>query len=341
MDTENEVIENEVIDNETTEEEQSLGEELREAIEAVEEPTEEPTEAPVEQVSAPEEGVVEATGVEAPEHWPTEEREAFDALPDEAKTFALAQGERLYSHHQKRVEELSGEREIMDRLKPLDQELAPYREQLRLQGAGEADVVRQLMAVRQSLQTAPLETIRWLAQQTGVNLDQITENETFADPTEQRLNQVEQQLHQSNQANAQAIDQQRFEAARQSAQSQIDTFATATNEDGTLQHPHFQQVQNTMTELANADRAAGKTIDLNEVYQRAIWVHADTRDALLKERDSKNTADAVAQEKQNMRQRTSRAKRADTTIRSTADTPATPELSLRQELAEAFKSASN
>lgn len=86
MDTENEVI-----DNETTEEEQSLGEELREAIEAVDEPTEEPTEAPVEQVSAPE-GVVEATGVEAPEHWPTEEREAFDALPDEAKTFALAQG---------------------------------------------------------------------------------------------------------------------------------------------------------------------------------------------------------------------------------------------------------
>ena len=84
-----------------------------------------------------------------------------------------------------------------------------------------------------------------------------------------------------------------------------------------------------------------ETIDLDDVYQRAIWVHADTRDALLKERDSKNTADAVAQEKQNMRQRTSRAKRADTTIRSTADTPAPPELTLRQELAEAFKSASN
>ena len=336
-DNENEVVENEITENETTEEEQSLGEELREAIEAVDEPTEEPTEAPVEQVSAPvETGVAEeATGVIAPEHWPTEEREAFDALPDEAKTFALTQGERLYSHHQKRVEELASEREVLDRLKPLEQEIAPYREQLRLQGVAEQDVVRQLMAVRHSLQTAPADTIRWLAQQTGVDLNQI-ETETLVDPTEQRLAQVEQQVQQSNQANAQAIQQQQHNVAYQQAENALGQFMSAKDENGNLLHPHVENVQVTMTELANADIAANKLIDLEDLYQRAIWQNAETRDAMLKERDG----NILAEQKQNQKQRVSRAKRANTTIRSTADSPATPKVTLRQELSNLLDTAS-
>jgi hypothetical protein len=336
-DTENEVIENEVIDNETTGEEQSLGDELREAFEAEDVPAEEPTEAPVEQVSAPEEGAVEeATGAVAPEHWPTEEREAFDALPDEAKTFALSQGERLYSHHQKRVEELASEREALERLKPLEQEIAPYREQLRLQGVAEQDVVRQLMAVRHSLQTAPADTIRWLAQQTGVDLNQITENETFVDPTEQRLAQVEQQLQQSNQANAQAIQQQQHNVAYQQAENALGQFMSAKDENGNLLHPHVENVQVTMTELANADIAANKLIDLEDLYQRAIWQNAETRNAMLKERDG----NILAEQKHNQKQRVSRAKRANTTIRSTADSPASPKVTLRQELSNLLESAS-
>tara|TARA_R110002012_G_scaffold8102_1_gene37537 strand:- start:4686 stop:5702 length:1017 start_codon:yes stop_codon:yes gene_type:complete len=336
-DNENEVVENEITENETTEEEQSLGEELREAIEAVDEPTEEPTEAPVEQVSAPvETGVAEeATGVVAPEHWPTEEREAFDALPDEAKTFALTQGERLYSHHQKRVEELASEREVLDRLKPLEQEIAPYREQLRLQGVAEQDVVRQLMAVRHSLQTAPADTIRWLAQQTGVDLNQI-ETETLVDPTEQRLAQVEQQVQQSNQANAQAIQQQQHNVAYQQAENALGQFMSAKDENGNLLHPHVENVQVTMTELANADISANKLIDLEDLYQRAIWQNAETRDAMLKERDG----NILAEQKQNQKQRVSRAKRANTTIRSTADSPATPKVTLRQELSNLLDTAS-
>lgn len=336
-DNENEVVENEITENETTEEEQSLGDELREAIEAVDEPTEEPTEAPVEQVSAPvETGVAEeATGVIAPEHWPTEEREAFDALPDEAKTFALTQGERLYSHHQKRVEELASEREVLDRLKPLEQEIAPYREQLRLQGVAEQDVVRQLMAVRHSLQTAPADTIRWLAQQTGVDLNQI-ETETLVDPTEQRLAQVEQQVQQSNQAHAQAIQQQQHNVAYQQAENALGQFMSAKDENGNLLHPHVENVQVTMTELANADIAANKLIDLEDLYQRAIWQNAETRNAMLKERDG----NILAEQKHNQKQRVSRAKRANTTIRSTADSPASPKVTLRQELSNLLESAS-
>ena len=329
--TENEAV---VEETEITEEEQesSIGDDLRQAMEQEEPPTEE---EPVQQVSTPEEGVVEeATGAVAPEHWPAEEREVFDALPEEAKTFALSQGERLYSHHQKRMEELSSERESLERLKPLEQEIAPYREQLRLQGVAEQDVVRQLMAVRHSLQTAPADTIRWLAQQTGVDLNQI-ETETLVDPQEQRLAQVEQQVQQSNQANAQAIQQQQHNAAYQQAESALGQFMSAKDENGNLLHPHVENVQVTMTELANADIASQKQIDLEDLYQRAIWQNAETRDVMLKERDGT----VLAKQKQNQKQRVSRAKRADTTIRSTADSPASPQVSLRQELSDLLGSA--
>tara|TARA_R100000963_G_C4640827_1_gene104472 strand:- start:317 stop:1315 length:999 start_codon:yes stop_codon:yes gene_type:complete len=329
--TENEVV---VEEEEITEEaqESSIGDDLRQAMEQEEPPTEE---EPVQQVSTPEEGVVEeATGAVAPEHWPAEEREVFDALPEEAKTFALSQGERLYSHHQKRMEELSSERESLERLKPLEQEMAPYREQLRLQGVAEQDVVRQLMAVRHSLQTAPADTIRWLAQQTGVDLNQI-ETETLVDPQEQRLAQVEQQVQQSNQANAQAIQQQQHNVAYQQAESALGQFMSAKDENGNLLHPHVENVQVTMTELANADIASQKQIDLEDLYQRAIWQNAETRDVMLKERDGT----VLAKQKQNQKQRVSRAKRADTTIRSTADSPASPQVSLRQELSDLLGSA--
>ena len=337
-------------EEEVIEEVSTIGDDLRDALAAAEESQEEVKEKPVvetteekeipEKDAAPEEGAEEATGVVAPEHWPTEERETFDALPEEAKPFVLTQGERLHAHHQKRVEELSSEREALNRLTPLDQELAPYREQLKLQGVNEADVVKQLMAVRTSLQTAPVETIKWLAQSYGVNLDNLND-ETLVDPTETRLNAVEQQVQNVQQTNTQAIQKQSYDIARQSAQTQIDTFAEAKNEDGTLKHPHYEDVLETMTTITRADHAEGKAVELDDVYQRACWMHESTRGKLLSERDTSREADVLAKEKKNQRQRTSRARRADTTIRSSADTPAQSKLSIRDELSQNWDSAAN
>jgi hypothetical protein len=62
---------------------------------------------------------------------------------------------------------------------------------------------------------------------------------------------------------------------------------------------------------------------------------------LLTDRDTSREADVLAKEKKNQRQRTSRAKRADTTIRSSADTPAKPKLSIRDELSQNWDSAAS
>ena len=339
---------------ETVEEEESapsIGDELRDAIAASDEATEEETEEVKvepetsekipEKEATPEEGVEEATGAVAPEHWPTEERASFDALPEEAKPFAITQGERLYAHHQKRVEDLSSDREVVDRLKQLDQAITPYRDSLKIQGENEVDAVSQLLAIRQSLQTRPLETIKWLASRTGVNLDNLTQDETFADPTESRLNAVEAQVQTVQKSSQQAIQQQQQDIARQNAQSQIDTFAKATSEDGNLKHPHFEAVTETMTAISQGDRAQNKTIDLEDVYQRACWMHGDTREKMLSDRDSKQEATVIAKEKKQRKAHTSRAKRADTTIRSTADAPGKSQLTIREELSQQWDSAAS
>jgi hypothetical protein len=136
---------NEVVEEVVEEEAPSIGDELRDAIAAAEEPsedtvdepdgakTETPQEIP-EKEAAPDEGVAEATGVVAPEHWPTEERAKFDALPEEARPLIVEVADRLHAHHQKRVEEHRGDLDTLNRLRPLEQEIAPYREQLKLQG---------------------------------------------------------------------------------------------------------------------------------------------------------------------------------------------------------------
>ena len=343
-----EVTEEEITE---TEESPSLGDELRDAIAAAEEPVEVPaddaedepdgakvvTETPEEipeKEAAPDEGVAEATGVEAPEHWPTSEREKFDALDDKSKQLYVEAADRLHAHHQKRVEEHRGDLDMLDRLKPLEQEFAPFREQFKLQGVNEAEVARQLLAVRTSLQTNPQETIQWLAQSFGVDLDNIN-RVIEADPTESRLNAIEQQVQQSSQANAQALQQQQAQAARQTVQTQIDTFSQAKDDAGNLLHPHFDEVTETMTGLSHAARAQNKTIDLEAIYQEACWLHGPTREKILAARD--NTQEANV--KKNLRQRTSRAKRADTTIRSSADTPAKSKLSIRDELSQQWEQA--
>jgi hypothetical protein len=330
---------NEVVEEVVEEESPSIGDELRDAIAAAEEPsedtvdepdgakTETPQEIP-EKEAAPDEGVAEATGVVAPEHWPTEERAKFDALPEEARPLIVEVADRLHAHHQKRVEEHRGDLDTLNRLRPLEQEIAPYREQLKLQGLNEAEVVRQLLAVRTSLQTNPQETIKWLSQSFGVDTGKLAEDETFADPTENRLNAVEAQVQNVNQQNQQAIQQQQIAMARQNVQAQIDTFANAKNEDGSLKHPHLDDVMPTMTQLTHGYRAQNQAIDLEKVYQEACWLHEGTRAKVMAERDTANKANVIASEKKNLRQRTSRA-----------DTPSKPELSIREELAQQWESA--
>ena len=91
------------------------------------------------------------------------------------------------------------------------------------------------------LRQNPKEAINWLAGQYGVNLSEVTANDTAeddyaSDPQIKEMRQQIAQLQNTLKTNAQV--QQQNEVA--TTQSLIDDFANAKDPDGNLKHPHFE-----------------------------------------------------------------------------------------------------
>jgi hypothetical protein len=105
----------------------------------------------------------------APEHWSQTDREAFDALPEEAKPLYLEKIKLLESGFNRKFEEIAGERKTYESLKEI---FGPGE----MQQLADANVtlpqyVGRLVSVAKQLQANPYETLHWLAKQCGVQLD--------------------------------------------------------------------------------------------------------------------------------------------------------------------------
>ena len=66
-----------------------------------------------------------------------------------------------------------------------------------------------------------------------------------------------------------------------SAAGSIQAFADEKGAGGKLAHPHFGDVRNDMTRLAQADLAAGVQPDLKSLYDRAAWANPAVRAKLM------------------------------------------------------------
>jgi hypothetical protein len=79
-------------------------------------------------------------------------------------------------------------------------------------------------------------------------------------------------------------------AARlQAANREIETFAAEKDSEGYLAHPFFAELQDEMMGFARADQLAGRTPILKDLYDRAVWANAGTRDrALASQREAED-----------------------------------------------------
>jgi hypothetical protein len=107
----------------------------------------------------------------------------------------------------------------------------------------------------------------------------------------------------------QRIDQDN--AARlQSAQHDIETFANEKDGEGNLAHPFFAELQDEMMGFARADQLAGRTPILKDLYDRAVWANAGTRDrALASQREAEERQEAA-----NRKAKADAARRAGSSI---------------------------
>ena len=94
--------------------------------------------------------------------------------------------------------------------------------------------------------------------------------------------------------------QQQQQAAVADTQQQIDNFAKATAEDGSLAHPHFDAVRTTMGGLIQS----GVAQDMGSAYEMAVYANPELRGSLIDQQAEKVTA------KQKQAENVRKAKRA-------------------------------
>lgn len=218
--------------------------------------------------------------------------EARDALGRFAQNPELKQ---FYDPLRAQLEETNGyvtkrDQEFADyrkRLDPVYSILQPYEQRYRLQGQSLEQGVSQLFEAAELLGNNPDAAFPWLAssyrprdpqsainqlaQQWGVDLNNVLSEQPYIDPTiSSLLTPLQQQVQQLTQR-IQQQDLQSQQRTQHALVSEISDFETVKDENGQLLHPHFAAVFDDMTALVNMGRAK----DLPTAYKLATQFNPD------------------------------------------------------------------
>jgi hypothetical protein len=311
----------------------SLTESLEAAFEAntaePETKVEAAAEIPAKEEASPEtvtEAVSEDVSVEAdaepveaspPEHWSDEDKEAFGTMDESGRSWAL----RLETNASKGIEKKSAE------LKTLRDAFEPYKH---LFPAGsEVAAVQQLFNAQVSLQTNPVEGIKWLMKSYGVDEKQFAPStettDEFADPEVTKLRAEIKELKTTSERNAQTAQHTQQNAMM----AEINQFRDA-EDNGERLHPHFNEVSGVMSGLMQSGRADS----LEKAYEQAVW-------SLPEYRDSEVQRIAAEKAEKDLKERTKVAAKAEKTAKTVnganGATLETKPVSLTDSLNEAYE----
>lgn len=322
--------------------EMSLSDEIGAAFDELSaEPVEEVAEEVASEVSsdsAEEPAIeVEETALSAPDNWSAEDKATFNALSEAgeqgkaAQEFLLTRHKSMEGDYTRKSQENA---EAMRGYEPLQKAFEPYQAALAAQGMTPADKVGQWAQIEQNLNQNPTQTLQWLAQQHGVDLNTMEVEQPNVELTGLRgeLQELRNSIAQRDQA-----EQQREQAEQQirlnTVESQIQEFSELKTEAGELAHPYFEEVMDEIVALARTERQAGREPELSALYDKAVWMNPTVRDKVLtsqREQEEKKRAEVA-------RQKAAKAQHAASSISGTPD-GASPvgDLSLREQISEAY-----
>jgi len=154
----------------------------------------------------------------------------------------------------------------------------------------------------------------------------------------QQINGLQQQVN-SFEAERRASLQRAAQERETAVMTQIEQFKSTKDDKGTLLYPHFDEVEEHMSRLALAAKAAGQPVpSLKELYETAVWANPSTREKLrtaeLQQAEEKRKAEARA--------KAAAAKKAAASVTGAPGTGQAPQgrssdKSLREQLDEAME----
>ena len=239
-----------------------------------------------------------AAGPQRPSTWKKEHWERFDKLEPELRSYIL-QRETEYKAG------LAAYNAEVKAAQGLRQAIEPFLPELQRHNVDPAVWIRNLGNAHQTLALgspqAKLQVFARLAQDYGVPLQYLVPNAqgqvAQMDPTVQYLAQNLQGLQQQ----WQQFQTQRQQQEQQSIQESIREFAADAKE-----HPHFETVRESMAALLSS----GMAQNLQQAYDKAIWMAPEVRTAVL-----------AAQQQQEQTARVEQARSAASKARAQAVSP--------------------
>jgi hypothetical protein len=267
---------------------------------------EEKTEVKTDEVEKP----VVVEKIDPPAHFTADEKKFFESLAPEQQQWIASSVKRMSSTVDKRMQELSTHQR---RAQAFDEVLSPYRDQFALQGMDDVSAVRFLTATYTQLQKDPANTIKWLAQQYGVNLNQ---QEADQDPQTTQVMGVVQQLQKSLQETQQTIQQERYN----NQLGKVNQFAAEKDAQGNARRPHFEAVVGDMMKLIKGGIVPPD--DLQTAYDRAVLFHPELTPVAQPPAPKPTTVETTDVVK-DAAEKAARAKKAAAGVKSGAGSPNT------------------
>jgi gas vesicle protein len=236
--------------------------------------------------TAPEIPKDEPKPIKAPSSWKPAAQEAYlkaergEALTPEEVRILTNEANRRESDFHRGVEEFKTHAQ---KARAYEAVIAPYQQTFQSLGVDAPTAIGHLLKADHTLRYSDPATkaqyFQQLAQQYGVNLEQI-QNPPQYDPQTQYLMQQLNELRQTQAQWHNSIQQQ--EQTR--ANHELEQFASAGN-------AHFDAVRNDMADLLET----GKATSLQDAYEKAVWMNPDIRQSLIEQQRSEAQKKAMAE----------------------------------------------
>jgi gas vesicle protein len=236
--------------------------------------------------TAPEIPKDEPKPIKAPSSWKPAAQEAYlkaergEALTPEEVRILTNEANRRESDFHRGVEEFKTHAQ---KARAYEAVIAPYQQTFQSLGVDAPTAIGHLLKADHTLRYSDPATkaqyFQQLAQQYGVNLEQI-QNPPQYDPQTQYLMQQLNELRQTQAQWHNSIQQQ--EQTR--ANHELEQFASAGN-------AHFDAVRNDMADLLET----GKATSLQDAYEKAVWMNPDIRQSLIEQQRSEAQKKAMSE----------------------------------------------
>lgn len=274
---------------------------------------------------------------EAPQHWPADRRQAFAALPPEARGIVNGFVKDLTGGYTRKMQEVGDEVRFAKGVRSLFND--EHRQQMQRDGVDEQAALRNLVQIHDFASKDPVSYVKWAMQRFGITPEHLTGQKTeqpgktepadplaelLIDPKVKALEAQLSELAQWRQAQERQVaeaTQQHQRQVEQTYQNAISGFRSAIDDTGNLKYPHFDQVGRAMGALMETHPQLARMADspqkMELAYEMAVRADPELSQPIIESEVTRRMADA------RKREDAERAKRAGG-IRPSSGAPTAP-----------------